>query len=197
MKSARRGFTVIEMLVVFAIIVVLVGTLFAATGHVRENARQTVCLSNLRQMSMAFRMYCQDSGIEDKPTEIEKIPDNIAAGRTNELTFTKPYGWDQGKLFCPDAQRKNSFQDGYLWHTFPKDPKYPFLRTFSQEYALCGETVPLFLDDNHNPRNPDVPEPPQIFWLAARFDGSVARVHHRPTIGPTDTDPCFTGRPTL
>ena len=120
MKSARRGFTVIEMLVVLAIIVVLAGTLFAATGHVRENARQTVCLSNLRQMSMAFRMYCQDSGIEDKPTEIEKISDNIAAGRTNELTFTKPYGWDQGKLFCPDAQRKNSFQDGYLWHIFPR-----------------------------------------------------------------------------
>ena len=197
MKSVRHGFTIIEMLVVLAILVILAGTLYAATGHVRENARQAVCVSNLKQMSMAFSMYCQDYDIRDKPMEIEKIPDNIAAGRTDEATYMKPYGWEQGKLFCPDAQRDNPFQDGYYRHIFPKDPRYPYLRTFSEEYALCGETIPLFLDDHHNPQDPDVPEPAQIFWLVARFDGSVARVHHRPTIGPTDTDPCFTGRPML
>ncbi len=194
MKSSRNGFTIIELLVVLAIIVVLAGIVYAATGRTRENARQTVCLSNLKQMTMALSMYCQDSDVWDKPSEIEKIPDNLAAGRTDFRTFLKPYGWEQGKLFCPDFQRQNPLQDGYYRQYRGKDAKYPYLLSFSEEYALCGGTVPLFLDDNHNQQDPDLPEPPKILWLVARYDGSVARVQHRPTIGPTDTDSCFTGK---
>lgn len=196
MKSSRNGFTIIELLVVLAIIVVLAGIMYAATGHIRENARQTVCSSNLKQMTMAFSMYCQDADVWDKPSEIEKIPDNIAAGRTDFRTFTKPYGWEQGKLFCPDFQRQNPLQDGYYRQYRGKDPKYPYLLSFSDEYTMCGGNVPLFLDDHHNQQDPDLPEPPNILWLVARYDGSVARVQHRPTIGPTDSDPCFTGKPT-
>lgn len=196
MKSSRNGFTIIELLVVLSIIVVLAGIVYAASGRIRENGRQTVCLSNLKQMGMALSMYCQDADIWDKPSEMEKIPDNLSTGRTNFRTFTEPYGWEVGKLFCPDFQRNGPFQDGYSWYIMGKDPDLSSLESFSQEYAQCGVTVPLFLDEHHNQQDPDLPEPPKILWLVARYDGSVARVQHRPTMGPADTDPCFTGRPT-
>ncbi len=155
MKSSRNGFTIIELLVVLGIIVVLAGVVYAASGRVRENGRQTVCLSNLKQMSMALTMYCQDADVWDKPSEIEKIPNNIRAGRTDWRTFTKPYGWEPGKLFCPDFQREIPLEDGYGREYEGKDPKFPYLKSFSEKYALCGGTVPLFLDDNDNLRGPD------------------------------------------
>lgn len=59
-KSAA-GFTLIEMLIVIAIIAILASILFPVFARARESGRQTTCLSNLRQMSLAFRMYTQDS----------------------------------------------------------------------------------------------------------------------------------------
>ena len=50
----------IELLVVIAIIAVLAAILFPVFAQVREKARQTQCLSNIRQFSMAALMYAQD-----------------------------------------------------------------------------------------------------------------------------------------
>ena len=56
----RRGFTLIELLVVIAIIAILAAILFPVFARAREKARQTSCLSNLKQIAMAHLMYAQD-----------------------------------------------------------------------------------------------------------------------------------------
>jgi len=56
----RRGFTLIELLVVIAIIAILAAILFPVFAQAREKARQTTCLSNLKQIGVASMMYCQD-----------------------------------------------------------------------------------------------------------------------------------------
>ena len=56
----KRGFTLIELLVVIAIIAILAAILFPVFARAREKARQSSCLSNIKQMSLAAMMYTQD-----------------------------------------------------------------------------------------------------------------------------------------
>ena len=56
----RRGFTLIELLVVIAIIAILAAILFPVFARAREKARQTSCLSNVKQICLAVLMYAQD-----------------------------------------------------------------------------------------------------------------------------------------
>lgn len=58
----RDGFTLIELLVVIAIVALLTGILLPAIGGARGSARSVVCLSNMRQLSLAHQMYGHDHG---------------------------------------------------------------------------------------------------------------------------------------
>jgi prepilin-type N-terminal cleavage/methylation domain-containing protein len=57
---ARNGFTLIELLVVIAIIAILAAILFPVFAQARESARQAACLSNCKQIGLAWTMYMQD-----------------------------------------------------------------------------------------------------------------------------------------
>ena len=57
---SRSGFTLIELLVVIAIIAILAAILFPVFAQAREKARQTSCLSNMKQIMTAESMYVQD-----------------------------------------------------------------------------------------------------------------------------------------
>jgi len=60
MLTARRAFTLIELLVVIAIIGLLIGLLVPALAGVRASARQTKCLSDMRQLGLGLTLYVND-----------------------------------------------------------------------------------------------------------------------------------------
>ena len=59
-RRRPRGLTLIELMVVIAIIGVLIGLLLPTVGRARESARRTACASNLRQVHQSFVLFAAD-----------------------------------------------------------------------------------------------------------------------------------------
>ncbi|HEY3265514.1 MAG TPA: prepilin-type N-terminal cleavage/methylation domain-containing protein [Armatimonadota bacterium] len=60
-RNGPRGFTLIELLVVIAIIAILAAILFPVFAKARVRAQSTACMSNMKQLGTAFRMYADDN----------------------------------------------------------------------------------------------------------------------------------------
>ena len=60
-ETQSCGFTLAELLVVIAVLVILAVLLLPALGHARERARMSKCLSNLRQIGIAVQLYMKDN----------------------------------------------------------------------------------------------------------------------------------------
>jgi prepilin-type N-terminal cleavage/methylation domain-containing protein/prepilin-type processing-associated H-X9-DG protein len=123
----RRGFTLIELLVVIAIIAILAAILFPVFAKAREKARQSSCLSNVKQLILAELQYAQDydetfSGI----WQAEAAPGNayiwevvIAPYVKNTQVFVCPSntnGVGYAKIYGNDAPigPNSRYTSGYL-----------------------------------------------------------------------------------
>ena len=112
-RVVRNGFTLIELLVVIAIIAILAAILFPVFAQARAKARQTACLSNMKQMGAAMMQYVQDYDETYFPYRVNGAnPYNKAAGSTDgvgdmaaTLIFWNqtldPYVKSEGVFRCP------------------------------------------------------------------------------------------------
>ena len=89
----RRGFTFIELTIVFAIIAILAAILFPVFARARSKAYTTSCLSNLGNIGLALKAYAQDHYGHFPP-------DN-----NNLWPLVPNYLPDSAALLCPQAQR--------------------------------------------------------------------------------------------
>jgi prepilin-type N-terminal cleavage/methylation domain-containing protein len=60
-RRVSKGFTLVELLVVIAIILMLVALLMPSLAHIRETAKNTKCVSNLRQITQVTLLYAADN----------------------------------------------------------------------------------------------------------------------------------------
>jgi len=109
MRSLRktRGFTLIELLVVIAIIAILAAMLLPALAKAREKARQSNCISNLKQIGLAAFMYCDDNKeiYPNCTTYVNAATIGIGLSPQVEEWYTllRPYITDTKIMACPSV----------------------------------------------------------------------------------------------
>jgi prepilin-type N-terminal cleavage/methylation domain-containing protein/prepilin-type processing-associated H-X9-DG protein len=119
-KRARSaGFTLIELLVVIAIIAILAAILFPVFAQAREKARQTSCLSNMKQIGTAVMMYTQDydeilpqtgwQGPCTNPLNVTQASDNYFSGQFAFPIASAPYIKNWQIFACPSDPYKGGW----------------------------------------------------------------------------------------
>src|SRR5579883_1077278 len=135
-SGKNRAFTLIELLVVIAIIAILAAILFPVFAQAREKARQTSCLSNMKQLALANIMYVQDYD--------EAFCNEGVAGPTNNWGWqytwifeTQPYMKNYGINHCPSDSHTTPDWSGPSF-SYPANGNFCWTGTWS----LCGVINP-------------------------------------------------------
>jgi prepilin-type N-terminal cleavage/methylation domain-containing protein/prepilin-type processing-associated H-X9-DG protein len=167
-RPRRSGFTVIELLVAIAIVAALAGLIMAAHGAVRERARRTACLSNLRQLGEAFRLYAADHDGMVPPYDTDWThtiawPPSDAGYYSDGAIFTvlRPYGATPEIWHCPSDpyvglpphsygdcrldHRLTSYMAGHPYE--PRDIFSPDESTTITGGQFAGQQPPLAFDE--------------------------------------------------
>jgi prepilin-type N-terminal cleavage/methylation domain-containing protein len=112
-RSGRRGFTLVELLVVIAIIGILVGLLLPAVQQIREAARRTQCLNNLKQLGLAAHNY--ESAYKRFPPGFNgalPVPGDYSRNSNiGHLVYLLPYV-EQQSIYDAWASKKDLSPDG-------------------------------------------------------------------------------------
>ena len=178
---ARKGFTLIELLVVVTIIGLLIALLFPVFARAREQARQTVCVSNLRQISLAIQMYQADhNGVLP-----ETFGDTTEMAAENRLSLDPllPYEHAPAIYHCPDAPYHVDGRSGplgkvYLDYNYRVDD----LLSCNQGLFPCGipravmkpEPMSVLVEDGQHCNS-------ERLYIILRENGSVSRVPEEQT----------------
>jgi prepilin-type N-terminal cleavage/methylation domain-containing protein len=154
MKTSCRAFTLIELLLVIAIIALTAGLAYAVMGPAREKARQTVCVSNLHQIGRALAMYQADyEGAE--PVEGQHMYSwqlGLPIAGWPMTAFCKTYLKDNSVIKCPSyhgdppaEKRHFTYQLGFI--DYDEDARF-----FADAVMKHGPETPLAGCDQHNGR---------------------------------------------
>jgi prepilin-type N-terminal cleavage/methylation domain-containing protein/prepilin-type processing-associated H-X9-DG protein len=178
----RRGFTLIELLVVIGIIGLLIAILLPVLRKARESANQVVCLSNMRQITIAFFGYGIDNNgiipgtFYEGPIDLDWVGRNNATYLANPSAYSHPLltsvlnpylrGSDQ-VLSCPTGMRLNGYSDYTM-----------VIRFAGAKIGLHGRmSYPIHPDLSNSPRAyfdaiPFLVEESQYYYNASTSTGS-------------------------
>ncbi|MCD6362217.1 MAG: DUF1559 domain-containing protein [Armatimonadetes bacterium] len=139
----KRGFTLIELLVVIAIIAILAAILFPVFAKAREKARQTSCLSNLKQIALASLQYAQDY---DEKLETYSSPH---VGSWREMI--EPYCKNTQLFYCPSRKSIYAYCYNYYYLGFRAlgDIKSPAETVLFCEGSIDDSSPPVIKSYNH------------------------------------------------
>ena len=180
--SSRRGFTLIELLVVIAIIAILAGMLLPALAKAKEKGKSTSCISNLRQMGIAARVYGDDH--DGRYTFTFQVR-GANVFRKAWFNFLQPYQQTTNLILCPSKTPK--FKEALA--LYPSDQQDKAISNYSANFRLGGcdwpETWPM--TTWRQLRDTDVKRPSSTVYLTD--GGSRPRNTKDPNLCVTPASP--------
>ncbi len=125
MKTEHPGFTLVELLVVIAVIAILMAILLPVLGLARERTRLVGCLSNMKQMYTAFASYASENG---------GICPRACVGRSEGINTDLPHGNILTHLY-----KNTKYLDNPAVCRCPSDKYFYNDRTLRQSYSYWYE----------------------------------------------------------
>jgi prepilin-type N-terminal cleavage/methylation domain-containing protein/prepilin-type processing-associated H-X9-DG protein len=150
------AFTLIELLIVIAIIGVLASLLLPTFGRARESARGTACLSNLHQIGIALQLYVQDNH-NKLPVMRDVSPDPNVAATNTFPAINKVLASELGNtnvLRCP-SDREKFFEitgSSYAWNSLLNGEDADHLEIFNIKFNPHEIPVVFDKEDFHKAR---------------------------------------------
>jgi prepilin-type N-terminal cleavage/methylation domain-containing protein len=171
--TRRVGFTILELLVVIAVIAMLAALLLPSVNRAREQARQVTCMSNMQQITAAYINYAKDFNDQFLPPDSTIAQAGLAnsSNQSQIIPALFHYARSPGIYHCPEDERQGALSysiNDYLGGTWPAFQR-PYarlteVRNSSQVLALIEEINlhPKVLNNNGG----FVIQPsPSIVWI--------------------------------
>jgi prepilin-type N-terminal cleavage/methylation domain-containing protein len=187
MNSVRtcRAFTLIELLVVIAIIAILAAMLLPALARAKQKGQQAVCLSNLKQIGLAFQMYLGDNQdrFPDRRDLKSSLPGGYHPWGANIWPPSDPRAGWAGTTFqnecpnfnvwsCPTAVTSTTGNNIESVQAISSDPNAPLCRYWAWRFDRIDDlTNATMLTD---------------FWTKSSSQAvSDLQIHNTPSVDPT------------
>jgi len=154
-RRHREGFTLIELLIVIAIIAVLAALLLSALSQAKSRSQTTVCLNNLKQLQLAWLMYCDENEDQvpynSRAINFNEYPANWVWGAMSyETELDEPGFWTHADstntalLLDPRRSQLGPFIKSYPVFKCPADKswillggqRYPRVRSYTMNYQI-------------------------------------------------------------
>jgi prepilin-type N-terminal cleavage/methylation domain-containing protein len=157
-NKSGLAFTLVEMLVVMAIIGVLAALLLTALGAAKASAKQTACLDNLKQINYATRMYYDDSNDASPNAGFDETPMIAYKNRIRNYLGLKGHSSPQDKIFacpadtffyCPTVAGEEAPPFGFR---LTNAPLHEYAKWNHTSYWFNGNNLPPRSNSNSAPR---------------------------------------------
>jgi prepilin-type N-terminal cleavage/methylation domain-containing protein/prepilin-type processing-associated H-X9-DG protein len=181
-SSVRSGFTLVELLVVLAVIALLAALLLPALSKAKESARTTQCLNQMRQLGLAVRLYVDENGDAfprsqhsafahgQLPWERSLAPllGSSTTAWTNLLT---------GLYHCPSDKRTTPWSYGLnvYYELGPKDDYTGKPQTWRRLTEVPRPAATVLFAENNTSADHLMPE----FWYAQADAVDLASTRHK------------------
>ena len=181
-SSVRSGFTLVELLVVLAVIALLAALLLPTLSKAKESARTTQCLNQMRQLGLAVRLYVDENGDAFPRSEHSAFANGQLPWERSlaPLLGSSTTAWTNlltGLYHCPSEKRTTPWSYGLnvYYELGPDDDYTGKPRTWRRLTQVPRPSAAILFAENNSSADHLMPE----FWYSQADAVDLASTRHK------------------